>query len=481
VLFVGQLWARARGISLERPPGEFALFGVPWWGYFVPHPGLRLAWPVGTRLYADPEIGGRAAEVGSYLGLVTLGLLALGAWRGTRTARPGLWWALLGLMVVLSFGATVRVAGVEIPMPAGWVRAVFPPMRSLRVPARFNLFAMVIAAVLAAGALARQTGRLPARARWGIAAGLAVVAVLDLGYTRFPTSALPPAPESYRAIVRAEPGATFVEVPQADPFGGADAATLNAVAAYWQSHHHGRTTAGYTAVPDPVFLHGPGSNSPFLDRLVASPGYADGRPIPRFDLHRNVDLAGLIWLYLDTYRIDHIALHHWVAEARPGYREPLARLGQLLGGAPEQEDDLVSIYPRGAVPPPTRPVSLPTAGWSGRRAGADGPTAALAGRGLLASYNPDAGLDLEFVVEAAAARRPRRLRLLAGAGAIVLAEWTIPPGRPTAHVSPAFRLPAGHHELILEVVAVEGDREGRAPPIRVSVAQLRAAPGAPAH
>ncbi len=63
-------------------------------------------------------------------------------------------------MVVLSWGSAIHWSGRRISLPAGWIYGVFPPFHLIRVPARFNLFAAVCAAVPASAALADLLGRI---------------------------------------------------------------------------------------------------------------------------------------------------------------------------------------------------------------------------------------------------------------------------------------------------------------------------------
>ena len=63
-------------------------------------------------------------------------------------------------MVVLSWGSQLQVGPARIGLPAGWLYGVFPPFHLIRVPARFNLFAAVCAAVPASAALGDLLGRI---------------------------------------------------------------------------------------------------------------------------------------------------------------------------------------------------------------------------------------------------------------------------------------------------------------------------------
>jgi hypothetical protein len=179
VLFSSQLWAVSNGYSLVRPRYEFDLFGAPVWSYLSPTKWHRL----GAWLPFDPyeALGGSAGERTSYLGVVTLVLIAYAAIRRVRFSGAGYLWSALALVVVLSFGSHWHVGGWTISLPSDWLWHGFPVYRMTRVPARFNLFAAVLAGVVAAAGLRHLLARVPHRGlRLALLGGLTVCSIMRI-------------------------------------------------------------------------------------------------------------------------------------------------------------------------------------------------------------------------------------------------------------------------------------------------------------
>ncbi|MBX6313745.1 MAG: hypothetical protein IRY99_12630 [Isosphaeraceae bacterium] len=442
VVFFPQVWALAHGYAVPRPLQDFQLYSAPWWTYLTPtvlHRLGRLLLPWRPYDALGPTVTGEAA---SYLGVVTLALLAFAALGRVRFAQAGYWWVLLGVLIVLSLGAEVRLGPYRISLPALWLKRSFVAFRMVRVPARFNLFAAVVAALVASAGLKHLLDRLPS-APWRTATltVLIVIALADLsiGSNAVP---IPPRPACYDVIRRLQPDAAIVEVPQFASYGS----TLNATCGYWQSQHRLRTSAGYCGHPNVRYDDLVVWNSPFWDGLLANPAAFGRSERTRVGITCEANLNDYIWLFLRIHRYDYVILHQGPAAVADwpvlSNRE---RLKARLAPARIFEDADTSVYEARRLPPPTRPVVLPTRGW---RLGLDGRMVRVVGRsGRIAAYNPDATRPVRFAFEARSLDHPRAVRLLADGRE--LARWTVSPRRYDLYLSPPFLLPAGLQELTL--------------------------------
>ncbi len=473
LLYCGQLLAMATGTPMSRPKSQFDAFGAPWWSYLVPIPGQGLDTGVGASLYAEGS-GVWVVEMGSYLGLAMLGLLAIAAACRVRFRIRGLWWTLLAVVVVLSFGSALEVGGHAIPMPSALLRRGFPPVRLTRVPARYNLLAVVIGAVIAAAAARSILARIPRRAARAALVAAAVGLILaDQGHRRFPCSAPAPAPVAYSQIAAARPGASLLEIPQGSPDSEMPTIHLMGQLAYWQSHHRLRSSALYSAVGHRAFGDLVAAPSPFLDSRLKEPGYAegDGDAIFPGGRVRSGSLRDLAWLYTRVHGYDYLVLHTWFAGHVPAYRAPLGRLGRLLAEALVHEDDVVTVLDARRLAPPSRPTALPTSGWSWGHTLGETPYAAVSGEATLAVYIPEGAGPCELAVGAMASQGPRRLRLRSGG--TILADWVAPPEGFATRISPPFALTAGHHDLTLEVLDRDDlARPGKAADVPVGIAAV---------
>ncbi len=481
VLFSGQVWAIAQGLPMERPDWMFNLYGASWSGYLVPttfHPlGRLLAEHSILSGDFDPTVFERA----SYLGIVPIALILYAALRRVRFPRAGYWWAALAMLIVLSLGAQMTIGGRTISLPAGWLRDVFPPMRFLRVPARFNLFSAVIAALIAAAGVKHLLSKLPnAWAKQGLLAALIALVLADQSLFPMMTSAIPTLPTIYQDILDREPDATFLEVPQYHPFSSFESCALNSVCGYWQSTHGGRTTAGYTANNNLPYDDLLGRASPFNDGLLRWPEYLVDADRISLDLASDVAFADYSWLYLKTHGLDYVVVHHWMLGS--AYQPQVARLCELLAEGEIYRDDRVSVFDRRLLKAPGRPIALVTEGWKWRQDRQGRPSLALRGPGQLAFYNPDPDLELTIALEAEAFGRPVALQVLAvhdddanadaDADDRVLARWEVPLGPIGTYVSPPLRLPAGYQELKVEHVDPRSEDWSI---LRVSALNLRTA------
>jgi hypothetical protein len=392
-----------------------------------------------------------------------------------------MWWSLLVLSCLFSFGSALKLGDWTVPMPSAWLYELFPPVRLTRVPGRYNLFVVVFGAVIASAALRACLSRLPRWEMKGVClAGLATLLILDLGRHPFPGSELKPPPEVYTCLAERQPESTLVEVPQFDTHGGPEALELSGLLSYWQATHRLRTTAGYTAVANHAYEWRLGHTSPFLDRLVRKSDYATEATIPALDLMRSVSLLDLAWIYSRSHQLDFIVVHRWWAERYPYYRDSLDRLCQLLEPAKVLEGDGISVFATEALPEPRVPVALPTEGWGSRVVLEERFNAGLTDQAIVAVFNPDAAQPLVLTIEARSRKRPCRVRL--NDGSSILAEWAIAPQRFEPYRSPPFRLPEGLTELVVELDEADRPSSSRsADPVRVSQVLLKPAnaPGVP--
>ena len=444
--FAGQLWNVAHGVSMARSLAEFEQYGVPWYGYAMPsvlHPLARL---FGFDAF-DP-LGHPAVECGSYLGVATLGLILYAAIRRVGPRRAGFWWSVTAILVVLSFGAYAQFGPYRLGLPGAWLYQHVFAFRMLRAPGRFNLFASVGAAILAAAGLKHLIARCSIRQRWAACAAISAVAMADLSMVPFTAEPLTPMPASYARLVEADPKATFLDAPLHH---SGFAHPLTAASGYWQTIHHGRTSGGYSGHANIPFDNRLVHNTPFSADAMASPGYLDDPESATFGIVSNVRFLDYAWLYLTANDLRYVVLHRSPTMAA----EPIdsrSHLESLLGVALVSADDDVAVFDRDKLPPPARPVLTCSSGWRG---GWQGRPILIASKvAEVAAYNPDASRELTFTLKAQAFRQPRTVRLLSNG--VELAHWDVRPDQPRIFLSPPFRLPAG-----LQTLAIASDAEER--------------------
>lgn len=472
VLFTNQIWALMHGYPISRPEAEFAMFRAPLWGYLVPSPNhlLGRALPFDTNVQAD------LGSVPSYLGIVTLGLVAYAATARVRFARRSYWWAALALLVVLSLGAYARIGGHDVSLPAAWLKKHFVGFRMIRVPARFNLFASVIAAVVAAAGLRHLLARVPGRpARLAAFGAISALALADLSTVPYMTMDLPATPACYAAIRKADPDATFLDVPHFN----SGMFQLPSLCAYWQSIHGGRTSAGYTAFLNVRYDNLLSYSSPFDPFKLAHPYYLAAPEAQTIELARGVDFRSYAWLYLKVHGLRYVVVHHRPGDF-PEFPVPLDRLKWLLRDARVFEDEATAVFDRDRLPAPSAPVFVYAEGWGNRVAIGGRPACRLGKSGRVVVYSPDPDRPLAFGLEASANRRDRAVTLREGGR--VLARWDVTPGGGELRISPPFTLAAGLHELTIESDGedrpISGDSqfEGDTSPFSLSVTGLGLVP-----
>jgi hypothetical protein len=441
VLFSCQIWVVLQGDSLAWPRDEFERYGAPLWGYAIPTLGHRL----GTLLPRNPTAAlADWWERSSYLGAVTLGLLAYAAIVRVRFARAGYLWSALMLCVVLSLGASWKLGTREVSLPSAWLYECFPIYRVTRVPARFNLFAGVVAGVLAAAGLRHLLARLP-RPGWRalVFGGLSACAVADLAMVPFWRATPPPMPACYGFLKQRNPKATILEIPHTGPGGS----NLGAACTYWQALHGLTTSAGYSGHVNVRQDCTIGYNSPFRADRLAQHDYLEDTGKANFGLNVHVDFRDYVWLYLTANRFDYIVLHRR-PEAVPEYPVRLDRVEGLLRECKIYEDADTIVYDRSLLRPPSHPVHVNLGDWRGRDLWQGRWNSVIPKTGRIAVYNPDSSQELSLVIDMAPLHKSRAIRIRAGSKE--LAHWQLVPGKYHRCLSPPFRLPAGLHELTIE-------------------------------
>jgi hypothetical protein len=449
-LFSCQIWVMLQGDSLAWPRDEFERYGAPLWGYAVP----TLRHCLGPLLPGNPSASlADEWERGSYLGIVTLALLACAAIARVRFPRAGFMWASLIVCVVLSFGASLKYGGGELRLPSAWLYEVFPIYRSTRVPARFNLFVAVIAGVLAAAGLRHLMARFSrALWRWLMLGSLSAAAVADLAMVPFWRQPPPPMPACYAFLRQRDPDASLLEISSTGPIGS----SLSAACTYWQAVHGLATSAGYSGHPNLHQYDSIGYNSPFVSPGLADPDsvHDTGKVIFGYNVH--VDFKDYVWIYLTANRFDYVVLHRR-QEPPPRDHVRLDRIEELLRESKIYEDADSIVYDRALLKPPAHPVHVNTGEWRGRDVWQGRWNGVIPKTARVAVYSPDPSQELSLVIDMAPLHRSRVVGIRAGG--TILARWRLAPGAYHHCVSPPFRLPAGLHELTIESRGAPGSRD----------------------
>jgi hypothetical protein len=376
------------------------------------------------------------------------------------------------MLVVLAGGAGWTIAGHAVPLPGLWLRKHFPLFQLVRCPTRFNLFADVVAAVIAAGGLKQLlAGVSRPWARTGVLGVLSAGVVADLAMVPYFKCVLPDPPGCYAFMHRTAPRAAFVEVPQFDS-GGSD---LSALCAYWQSHHRGRTSAGYSGQNNVVFDDLVARTSPFLSELLARPDYlADPARMP-LKAGGQAAFRDYAWLYLTVHDFRFVVVHQWPGALLPGVR--IDRLKSALEPAKVYEDAGSVVYDRERLPRPRTAVMITTRGW--RKGGGSGLAWLTDRRAHLLLYSSDDRIPLELTIDARSRHRVRHVGLVADG--TELAHWDVPP-RSFRRLVCDLRLARGLHELVLESdgTSPPGSRYNDADPrpasLRINHLELESAP-----
>ena len=151
----------ATGYALPRAFEEFQGSAPPL-GYACPTWMHALGRKFPSSWYATSGLVPRIGECSSYLGVAALALIAYAAAVHVRFRDASYWWACLVLLVVLSGGTAWTIAGYEITCRS-LAQERFPLFQMIRSASRFNLFAAVIAGLVAASGLQHLLAHLPSR------------------------------------------------------------------------------------------------------------------------------------------------------------------------------------------------------------------------------------------------------------------------------------------------------------------------------
>ena len=192
------------------------------------------------------------------------------------------------------------------PAAGGWLRGHFFGFRLIRVPARFNLFAAVLAAVVAATGLADLLGQL--RRRWvrgAVVAGLMAAVVIDAPGRGYAPVAVPEVPSAYARLRARDPGGTVLDRRSSMPTRPSGCRLCG----YWQSRHGLATTAGSSGHPNPEFDARLVAPSPFHALRLVDPGFLADPDSAAFGPVVAAPAADYLWLYLVANRLDHVVLH----------------------------------------------------------------------------------------------------------------------------------------------------------------------------
>lgn len=391
ILFSSQLWAKSHGSQGQRGRIEFARYWAPLWGYFMPTPEQRAEPLLPWHPYRNAEFGQTGTERSSYLGIVPLLLIGYAAARRVRFAHAGFYWAAFAMAVVLSLGAFRPFQGEPVSLPADWLWRIFPPMRDLRVPARFNLFAVVLASLLAASGLSLLLRKIERpRVRQALVAGLFGLTILDLAPPAYPGVVPPPMPDLYRRIVARDRQATFHEA----PFFGTRGLYLPSATAYWQLQHHGRTSGGYSGMIHAALEEKVGFPSPFFARNLSFDTYLADPAHQFFDVVR-ADAHDYVWAFLH-----YNGFRYAVVYADPAYfsdlRGSVEPLFPLLAPAEIDRDPAAIAYAADRLTPPKRAVLVPAAGLRSRQPWRGRWSARMGRQATFALYNPTPDVPIVF-------------------------------------------------------------------------------------
>ena len=295
-------------------------------GYVVPTPITRLG---GLRFASvSHTFTAGFVEGGAYLGVPLLAMVVLAALRGWR--RPQVRTIAITLIVVaiLSLGGVLHVDGSSsIALP--WAIVNHLPLLGQMLPARFALYAALLAALLAAGWLAASGPRL---GRWVLAA-LAVASLWPAVGRHYWTSTpdLPAlfATSAYRHVIGPHDTALLL------PVGVGGQSML------WQAEARlsFAMASGYVEAPEQA---GPYSHDPIYPTLVYS------LPVP--DQQRAA--------------ASFIASHHVTVAVLDPHGPAAAAwvpMLQQLGWAARAIDGAIVLRPAGIVPEPAQPTPAPPA------------------------------------------------------------------------------------------------------------------------
>jgi hypothetical protein len=380
---------------------------------------------------------------------VTLGLLAIGAIGRVKFERAGFWWATMAMVVGLSLGSYRRIDGHRVELPAGWLWHVFPPFRLIRDVSRFNMLAVIVGSVIAAGVLKQlMRGVESPWKRGAIVASLMGVVMWDLG-VRIDPVAVPAVPAFYGKLLAETPGAAFLELEPPLP---EDLPGPLAIG-YWQAGHGGRSSISFSGLVNRRAKDRIGWSSPVAAGRVDVPGFLDDPGSGVYDFVSRQAFRDYAWLFMEANGYNYFVMH-MPRRSETVEPEGRKRLREELAGAVVVDDLQATVFAHARMERPTKPTIVLTDGWRvGIREGA---CRVVGEEARIAYYNPDGARDLTVVMRARAFHRRREVRLMQGDR--VLAHWAFGPGEATTGLASPFTLDEGVGELRLEV---SGESEPR--------------------
>lgn len=253
-----------RDVGAQRGPAEVAKWSAVWGDYLAVGPQNRLWGPkVAARYHRD-------LERDLFPGATCLALAIVGLFnRRHRWER----WLLLTIAagsLLLSFGLTWRIAGLNIPSPYNLFYDLLPGFKAIRVPARLALLGLIGLSGLAGlgvDLLLRQLCRLSFSALLRLGVAVVVTAALGLGVLAEDSTRLAVAAPLPVTLAEAKsPGYTWMAAHPAPaielPMG--DGIIASAWPNYWSTLHWNSLVNGYSGFAPPAYYV-------FRDRMQGFP------------------------------------------------------------------------------------------------------------------------------------------------------------------------------------------------------------------
>ena len=189
-------------------------------------------------------------------GLIVLALALVGI-VATKNRARWFYFLFLTFAFLLSLGPRLFLApniGTDIPLPYRWLYDLFPLMRALRAPVRFDALAMFALAVLAGFGAHRLTTadrRRPSVFLWSLPSAFCFLLFLE--YLAFPAAQITPVPtgdaipEYIRWLCR-QPSGVVLELPM---IAGDPTQPLDLTTQYLSTYHWHTTPDGYSGFNPP--------------------------------------------------------------------------------------------------------------------------------------------------------------------------------------------------------------------------------------
>jgi hypothetical protein len=177
-----------------------------------------------------------------------------------------------GCFLVFAVGDTLRIFGLDVPMPYRVLRRVVPGMEGVRVTARFFVVTQLAIAMLAAVGIAAVIRRLSTRGRVGVMAALLALVVVESLVTIQTVEV--PSLARYGAVNKAlenRPAGTVLELPILDARDGAAWAYVEAPRQSLAALDEHPRVNGYSGFEPPTF----GQSVDALERFPAAAAVAE--------------------------------------------------------------------------------------------------------------------------------------------------------------------------------------------------------------